>query len=105
MQGLVVRFDLVDEAAAAAFDALVAQTLPQITDREPGTLQYAVHTVRDEPLARVFYELYADAAAFAAHEAALHTSRMLEAFGPLLSAAPRVEHFASAAGKHLPDHA
>ncbi|MFC3688073.1 putative quinol monooxygenase [Aquipuribacter hungaricus] len=100
-----MRFDLVDQDAVTAFDALVAEALPLITDREPGTLQYAVHSVRDEPLARVFYELYADAEAFAAHEAAPHTSRMLEAFGPLLSAAPRVEHFASVDGKHLPDHA
>lgn len=102
MQGLVVRFDLRDEGSAAAFDVLVTRTLPLITSKEPGTLQYAVHAVVGEPLARVFYELYRDADAFAAHEASPHTRAMLDAFGGLLATAPRVEHFASVAGKHLP---
>ena len=102
MQGLVVRFDLRDEGAAAEFDALVARTLPLIGSEEPGTLQYAVHTVADEPLARVFYEVYADADAFAAHEASPHTRAMLDAFGPLLAATPRVEHFPTVGGKGLP---
>lgn len=96
MNGLVVRFDLRDEESAARFDALVAETVPLILEREPGTLQYAVHTVRGEPLARIFYERYADADAFAAHEAAPHTRRMLDAFGALLATEPRVEHFSSA---------
>lgn len=102
MEGLVVRFDLRDGEAAVAFDALVARTLPLIEAEEPGTLQYAVHAVEGEPLARVFYELYADADAFAAHETSPHTRTMLDAFGGLLDREPRVEHFATAAGKHLP---
>ena len=102
MQALVVRFDLVDADAAGRFDALVAQTLPSIDADEPGTLQYAVHAVVDEPLARVFYEVYADAGAFAAHEASPATRAMLDAFGPLLARAPRVEHFPAVAGKGLP---
>ena len=102
MQGLVVRFDLRDAGCAVEFDALVARALPLITAHEPGTLQYGVHAVVDEPLARVFYELYVDAEAFAAHEAAPHTRSMLEAIGALLTREPRVEHFASAGGKNLP---
>ncbi len=102
MQALVVRFDLVDPAAAERFDALVAGTLPGIVADEPGTLQYAVHAVADEPLARVFYEAYADADAFAAHEGSPGTRAMLDAFGPLLARAPRVEHLPSVAGKGLP---
>ena len=75
---LVVRFDLHDADAAAAFDALLAETLPLIIEREPGTVVYATHQVEDEPLARVFYEVYVDRAAHAAHEAAPHTARFLE---------------------------
>lgn len=102
MQGLVVRFDLRDEGSAAEFDALVARTLPLIDEREPGTLQYSVHEVDGQPLARVFYELYADADAFAAHEASPHTRAMLDAIGALLATEPRVEHFATSTGKNLP---
>ena len=68
MFALVVRFDLHDQDAAAAFDALVADVLPQITALEPGTLVYATHTVEDEPLARVFYEVYTDRDGHRAHE-------------------------------------
>ena len=48
---LVVKFDLENEEKAAAFDALVAETVRAVTDHEPGTLVYATHTVADQPLA------------------------------------------------------
>ncbi len=75
---LVVRFTLRDTAAAQQFDDLVGQTAAGIRT-EPGTLVYAVHTPVDEPLVRVFYELYADQAAFQAHEDEAHTKHFLMA--------------------------
>ncbi|MEC3992045.1 putative quinol monooxygenase [Actinacidiphila sp. DG2A-62] len=75
---LVVRFTLRDTAAAQQFDELVAQTAAGIRT-EPGTLVYAVHTPVNEPLVRVFYELYADQAAFQAHEDQAHTRHFLAA--------------------------
>lgn len=77
MIGLVVRFTCKDQASAEAYDRLVAETAGGIREGEPGTLIYAVHTVDGQPLQRIFYELYADQAAFEAHEAAPHTSRYL----------------------------
>src|SRR5271166_557791 len=79
MFGLFVRFTCKDEAAAEAYDKLVAETIEAIKANEPGTLVYASHTVEGQPLQRIFYELYRDRAAFEAHEAALHTRRYLEA--------------------------
>jgi len=81
---LTVRFTLRDGQAAQQFDQLVAQTIPGIRT-EPGTLAYVVHTPEDEPLVRVFYELYADRDAFAAHEDQDHTKRFLAAREQLLS--------------------
>lgn len=75
---LTVRFTLRDAQAAQQFDQLVAQTIPGIRT-ELGTLIYTVHTPEDEPLVRVFYELYADRAAFKAHEEQEHTKRFLAA--------------------------
>jgi quinol monooxygenase YgiN len=75
--GLVVRFRLRNQQAATAFDYLCADTLEGIKAQEPGTLTYVTHTPVDEPLVRVFYELYADRAAFEAHEAQPHTKRFL----------------------------
>jgi quinol monooxygenase YgiN len=43
MFGLSVRFTCKDPRSAEGFDALVAETVPQIRQHEPGTLVYAVH--------------------------------------------------------------
>ena len=84
MFAIAVRFDLPDPDAAEAFDALVREVLPGIR-AEPGTLLYATHTVEGEPLARVFYEVYRDRQAHAAHEARPGTARFLEQLGDLVS--------------------
>ncbi|MFC4147244.1 putative quinol monooxygenase [Micromonospora mangrovi] len=97
MFALVVRFDLRDEASVVRFDELTAQLLEQIRAREPGTLTYATHRVDGEPLARIFYEVYADAAAFERHEAAAHVVAFHTAKDPLVRAA-RVEFL-----RELPD--
>jgi len=101
--GLVVRFELKDDAAAAGFDALVADTAPKIESEEPGTLKYIVHSVDGAPLSRVFYELYRDRAAFEDHEQQPHVKRFLAAREQFLKS-HRVEFFASASGKGLADN-
>ncbi|WP_432496036.1 putative quinol monooxygenase [Kineococcus auxinigenes] len=78
MFAIAVRFDLPDEQSAAEFDDLVARTVPEILAEEAGTLTYVPHRVEGEPLARVFYEEYADRDAHAAHEARPGTARFLE---------------------------
>ncbi len=71
--------------AAAAFDQLVADAVPLIHDREPGTLTYDTYTVEGDPLARVFYEVYADAEAHAEHERQPHTVDFLNAVRAIVS--------------------
>jgi quinol monooxygenase YgiN len=73
---LVVRFTL-RPGSELAFDALVAETAKGIRAAEPGTLIYACHTVQGQPRQRIFYELYRDQDAFAAHEASPHTRKFL----------------------------
>ncbi|MEV7023096.1 antibiotic biosynthesis monooxygenase [Kitasatospora sp. NPDC093558] len=75
--GLVVRFVARDSAAAHAFDQLAEACLEEIRTREPGTLLYVIHTVPGEPNVRVFYELYADRAAFEEHERQPHIRHFL----------------------------
>ena len=91
MIGIVVRFDVTDAAAGERFDRLTAEVVDAIRAHEPGTLVYATHAVRDEPLARVFYEIYADDDALQAHEDAAHVQRFHAAKEPLLAGPPRVE--------------
>ncbi|MBL7258009.1 putative quinol monooxygenase [Paractinoplanes lichenicola] len=81
---LVVRFDCRDLNAAARFDELTAEVVGAIEEREPGTLTYATHAVEEEPLARVFYEVYRDRDAFQAHEDAEHVKRFHAAKESLL---------------------
>ncbi|MCL7496050.1 antibiotic biosynthesis monooxygenase [Streptomyces sp. MCA2] len=81
---LMVRFTLRDTPAALQFDSLVARTIEGVRT-EAGTLVYAVHTPVDEPLVRVFYELYANRAAFEVHEEQPHTQHFLVAREELLS--------------------
>lgn len=101
MFGLVVRFDLVDAVAADKFDALVAETGEAIKAAEPGTLLYAVNRVDDAPLSRVFYEVYADRAAFEAHEQTPHVRRFLAERDKYI-ADLRVEFLTPVGGKNFP---
>ena len=101
MFGLVVRFDLVDEVAAGAFDELTARTGVKIREEEPGTLLYVVNTVADSPLSRVFYEVYRDESAFNDHEATAHVKAFLEEREQYI-AGLRVEFLRPVDGKNLP---
>ncbi len=59
------------------FDALVKETEAGIRAHEPGTLVYACHTVEGAPNERIFFEIYADRAAFDEHEHHRRTLRFL----------------------------
>lgn len=98
MFGLSVRFTCKDLESAEAFDKLVAETVAEIRQHEPGTLVYAVHAVEGKPLERIFYELYRDRAAFDAHEEQPHTRRMLAERQRFL-ASVEVDFLALQAGK------
>jgi quinol monooxygenase YgiN len=88
--GLVVRFSL-RPGSQQAFDQLVAETLPLIEKREPGTLLYVVHEVEDDSCGRVFYELYRDRAAFDEHNAQEHVRHFLAEREQYFDEPPRVE--------------
>ena len=99
--GLVVRFDLPDEESALRFDRLTAEAVAQITAKEPGTLVYVTHVVAGEPLSRLFYEVYADEAAFQRHEQAQHVIDFHARKNPLLAGEPRVQFLTPGPAKGL----
>lgn len=103
MFALVVRFNIRDEESAVRFDQLTADVVEQIRIREPGTLVYATAMVEGEPLARVFYEVYADKEiAFQAHETAPYVNEFHAKKNPLL-VDHRVELLAPGVAKGLPE--
>ena len=89
MMGLVVRFTVRPDAAAA-FDALLATELAGIRAHEPGTLVYAVATDQTEPGVVTLLEVYRDRAAFEAHEEQPHTKHFLAARDQHLAAPTQV---------------
>jgi len=91
MYCLLVRFRVHDEAAARRFDELTVTAVAEITAKEPGTLVYATHRSHDEPLSRVFYEVYRDDEAFQAHERAPHVIDFHARKEELLAGLPDVE--------------
>jgi quinol monooxygenase YgiN len=104
MFALVVRFDLTPEGVGG-FDRLVHETVPLIAAREPGTWVYATHSVEGEPLARVFYEVYANRVAFDAHEEQEHVKRFLGAREQYLAGPVRVEFVTPGVATGLPNGA
>ncbi|MBI4899813.1 MAG: antibiotic biosynthesis monooxygenase [Actinobacteria bacterium] len=98
MFAIAVRFDLKDEDAARAFDALVTDALAGIKESEPETLVYAVHTVDDAPLSRVFYEVYTSRHGHAQHEANPSTRRLLSQV-EVLTSSVRAEFLGAPVGK------
>ena len=100
MFGLVVRFTCKDASSAEAFDQLVTDTVEKIKALEPGTLVYVSHKVDGQPLQRIFYEMYADRAAFDAHEEQEHTKYFLSLRGDYL-AAVEVDFLDYQAGKGI----
>ncbi|CAM4435688.1 antibiotic biosynthesis monooxygenase [Nocardia ninae] len=101
MFALVVKFSLIDAEKAAGFDQLVAETVARIAESEPGTLVYATHTVEEEPLSRIFYEVYRDREAFDEHERQPHTRQFLSQRDEYI-ASHRVEVLTPRATKGLP---
>jgi|SRR6478752_7913334 len=98
MFGIVVRFDLRDEAAARGFDALAQKIVAAVEASEPDTLIYAVHGVEGAPLSRLFYELYASRDAHAQHESSDQMKIAFAELGQYVENA-RVEFLDSPVGK------
>lgn len=94
---LVVRFT-VRPGSESVFDELVSDTTAGIRAHETGTLVYACHRVEGAPRERIFYELYANRAAFDAHETQPHTRHFLAAREALLEST-KVDFLALADGK------
>lgn len=101
MFALVVRFDI-RPGTEAEFDRLVEVTTARIRAEEPGTLLYLCHRVKDEPTARVFYELYRDDEAFKAHEVQPHVREFHAQREPMMARPGRVEFLDRLDGKGWP---
>jgi quinol monooxygenase YgiN len=61
-------------------------------ESEPGTLTFAVHTVRDDADAVVCYEAYADADAMTRHREGPALQALMAVIGDLIEGAPQITY-------------
>jgi quinol monooxygenase YgiN len=78
MISLVVRLDVIPERREEFLDAITANAASTFVD-EPGCLRFDVCRSQSDPDHFVFYEIYRDEAALAAHREAPHFAQWREA--------------------------
>src|SRR5205823_483119 len=74
LYGLIAIYTLA-EGAAADFDALAEEVVAEVRASEPDTLVYAVHSVPNAEMQRIFYEVYRDRMAYEDHKRRPHIQR------------------------------
>jgi quinol monooxygenase YgiN len=67
LYGLIAIYTLA-EGREAEFDALAEQVVDEVRVSEPDALVYAVHSVPNAPMQRIFYEVYRDRMAYEEHK-------------------------------------
>ncbi len=80
------------EGQAEAVTAILRRFLPQ-AQSEPGVKMFLISRGKDDPGQFLFYELFADEAAFAAHQGSTHFKTLIaEQALPLLSTRERAQY-------------
>ncbi len=74
LYGLITIYTLA-EGAAADFDALAERVVGKVRASEPDALVYAVHSVPNAEMQRIFYEVYRDRMAYEDHQRQPHIRR------------------------------
>ncbi|HEY8478246.1 MAG TPA: antibiotic biosynthesis monooxygenase [Spirillospora sp.] len=90
------------EGREAAFDRLAADLVKAAIAVEPDTVVFACHEVVGGPTQRIFYQLFRDEAAFAAHRQQPHLKRFLAESRPHVLATNVIELRLGAAKVPLP---
>ncbi len=74
LYGLIAIYTLA-EGATEEFDALAERVVDEVRASEPDALVYAVHSVPNAPMQRIFYEVYRDRMAYEEHKRQPHIQR------------------------------
>jgi quinol monooxygenase YgiN len=72
------------EGKAEALQAALQQMIAEVQAKEPGVMQYALHSVEGQPGVFFFYEAYEDDAAFATHRTTEHMKALGASLGELM---------------------
>jgi len=83
----------------AAFEAAAREVLAHVEQHEPGTLTYLLHRAASDPTEYLYYEVYTDQAALAAHGSSEAMRKFFGAAGTLLAGRPEITMYEEIAGK------
>lgn len=83
----------------AAFEAAAAEMIDYVKAREPGTRTYVMHRSTADPTEYLFYEVYVDQAAAAAHAGSEQMQTFLAKLQGLLAGHPEIGMYEEVAGK------
>ena len=83
----------------SAFQQAANEMIAYVTAHEPGTVRYVLHRAIADPTEFVFYEVYADQAAFAAHGGSEQMQKFFGAVGGLLAGRPDIVMYEALGGK------
>jgi quinol monooxygenase YgiN len=90
LYGLIAIYTLA-EGTTADFDALAEQVVAEVRANEPDALVYAVHSVPNAEMQRIFYEVYRDRMAYEDHKRQPHIQRFEADCGPYVLATNVIE--------------
>jgi quinol monooxygenase YgiN len=90
LYGLIAIYTLADNRVAE-FDALAEQVVREVRTTEPDALVYAVHSVPNAPMQRIFYEVYRDRMAYEEHQRRPYIARFEADCNPYVLATNVIE--------------
>jgi quinol monooxygenase YgiN len=83
----------------ATFQQAAEKMIAHVKANEPGTLTYILNRSTSDPTEFLFYEVYADQGAFAAHGGSEPMQQFFGAVGTLLAGRPEIKMFEELGGK------
>jgi len=89
----------VKAGSEATFQQQANKMITHVKANEPGTLTYILHRSTADPTEFLFYEVYSDQAAFAAHGASEPMQQFFGAIGTLLDGRPEISMYDELGGK------
>jgi len=90
LYGLIAIYTLAD-GTEEEFDALAERVVAEVRASEPDALVYAVHSVPNAPMQRIFYEVYRDHTAYEEHKRHHYIQRFDVERGPFVLATNVIE--------------
>lgn len=98
MMTVVARLK-VKAGSEKAFEQAAQKMITHVKANEPGTLTYLLNRSTADPTEFVFYEVYADPGAFAAHGSSEPMQQFFGAVGGLLDGQAEIKMFEEIGGK------